>query len=698
MKTALLLSAAALALTPTVLFAQDQGSDSWVAEVVVTGRPDSIAAPEAATATRTATPLIETPQSIQVLPRTLIEEQDLQTLSDALVNVSGVTPTSDLEIVLQPPLIRGFPANYYFDGMPTYGLPEGVADPATLINVERIEIAKGPTSTLYGGGSGAPLSGLINVVSKTPGDTLTGSVGARFGSFETRGAQGEIEAPLAGGAVGLRLAGLYETADSYIDVVDSRRSALFPTLRWDISDDTRLVIRGQFTRLEQREYAGLPAALTIAPALVIDRYAFAGAEDAPRTRIDNDLLTATLSHRFNDSLKGEVSISRFEGSFREYSTFPLAQLAGTTYAFGSGLVPSDTEKTFVTASLVADLGKGNVRHRVLVGMDYDTTDYYGAMGLNLAWGIIDYANPATNAPFGAVPALSDLQNDDLESIALFVQDQISIGDRIDVTAGLRWTRLDLKSSYTSFGVPFVATDESYDEVTPRLGVTWRVADGIALFAGYAEGFKGTVASFGVTDPKPETSQSYEGGLKFDVKTIGLSGTLSAFQVTRQNVTTSDPANPFLSIQAGEQRARGVEADVIYEPTPALSLLFSYAYTDAEVTKDNTLPVGDSLRRVPRHSGRLAARYRFQGPLKGLEIGAGVTAVSSRELTLPNTTSVDGLTLVDAQAAYDFGPASISLSIANLTDEDGFEPYQYFGGQYVAPTQPRSAFITIRAGF
>ena len=700
MKSSLFLSAGLLALLPAAALAQDEAQkDSWVSELVVTANPQSFSAPSATSGTRTDTPLIKVPQSIQVLPRTLIEEQDLQTISDALVNVSGVTPSSDLEIILQAPLIRGFDANYYFDGLPTYGLPAGVADPGTLLNVERIEVAKGPSSTLYGGGTGAPLSGLINMVSVTPGDTLTGVAALRAGSYSTFGGEAAINLPFADGKAAFRLAGSFTNADSYIDVVDLERSALFPSLRWDITDDTRLVLRGQFSRIEQREYAGLPAELTVAPSLVIDPMTFAGAEDAPRTRIETSLVSATLTHRFSDTLKGEVSVSRYEGELDEYSTFPWAPFAGTVYAFGSGWVPSDVEKTFITASVVKDIEWGGFGHKILFGADYDNTSFYGAMGLDLAWGLIDYANPATNAPFGAVPAISDTQDDEMKSFAVFVQDQVSIGDALDITVGLRWTQLDVKSRYVSFGFPFVDTDESYSEVTPRIGATWRVTPSVSLFAGYAEGFKGTVAAFGVTDPQPETSQAYEGGVKFNLADSGLSGTLSLYQITRQNVTTADPLNPGLSIQTGEQRAKGFEADVVYEPTRSLSVLFNYAYTNAEVTEDNSLPVGDQLRRVPEVSARIAARYRFRdGGLKGLEIGGGVTAVSDRELTLPNTVAVDGLTLFDAQVSYDLAPVQLSLSIVNLTDEDGFEPYQYFNGAYVAPTQPRSAFVTVRTGF
>ncbi|OYU69685.1 MAG: TonB-dependent siderophore receptor [Alphaproteobacteria bacterium PA2] len=674
-------------------------TDSWVSEVVVAGRRDTFAAPTATTATRTATPTEEIPQSIQSLTRTFIEEQDLQTVSAALVNISGVAPAPISEIVLQAPKVRGFEASYYIDGLPAYGLPSGTVDPGSLINVERVEVAKGPASTLYGGGTGAPLAGLINLVSRDPGQTRSFELGLRAGSFNTRSLDGDFNLPLSDNGAGFRLTGFYEAADSAIRSVDSRRYAIYPTLGLNLGVDTHLTLRGQVTRIEQQEYAGLPYALINQAS--VDRFAFAGAEDAPPTTIDNKLLTATLTHRFTDRWEGTLTARRYNSHFEEFSTFPFtgAPIAGTVYAFASASLPTKVSQTFLTASLLRKAGEGPVAHEILLGVDYDKADYSAGLGFGFV-GVVDYANRTTNPTFGAAPVLSDRQVDSMNSAAVYVQDQVGIGENLDVTVSLRWTSLDITSSYVSGGVPFVNTDKSYSRVTPRIGATYRITPGISAFAGYGEGFKGLVASFGLTDPKPETSQSYEAGLKFTAPIRGLTGTASIYQVARQNVSTPDPANPFASLQTGEQKAKGFELDLVYEPNPALSVLATFAHTEAEVSKDNLLPVGDRLTRTPENAGRIALRYRFQSQvLKGLEIGGGLTAVSDRELTLPNSLHVGGSTLVDAQASYAFGPrTSLSLSVVNLTDSDAYEPYQYLARAVVAPTQPRSAFITLRAKF
>ncbi|MBS88083.1 TonB-dependent receptor [Sphingobium sp.] len=694
MKTSLFALTCALAATSPALAEDEPQSTGWTPEIIVTGVRDGYDVPAATSATRVATPVEKIPQSIQSLTRQLIEDQDLQNLTDALVNVSGIVPTSQGQAVLQPTLVRGFKVNYFIDGIPTYQLPEGAADPATLVFVDRIEVVKGPTSTLYGGGAGAPLSGLINLVSRDPSTTnLLMNAGLRAGSFNSWGGDADINLPI-GAMAAFRVSGMVESADSFIDFVTMDRFGIFPSLLVKLGPDTRLVVRGRYNKIEQTEYAGLPVEL-IKPNLVIDRNVFAGARDAPRTSVENKAITGTLTHSFSDGVQAELSINRTLNKFDEWATFPYGQIAGTVYNFGSARLPSDTQKTYTTGTVTAKLGDAAIRQTLLAGVDYDETDYYARLDFNVAWGVVDFANPLPAGSFGAPPPIFYDQRDRMKTIAIFAQDQVSIGERLDLTLGLRWTRLKIASDLGLFG----ATEESSSKVTPRAGLTYRIADGVSLFAGYSEGFQGVVggAFYGLT-PKPETSQAWEAGIKLNAPIKGLTGTAALYQVTRQNVLTAIP-NSFFYSQDGEQRACGAELDLIYEPTPSLSLLFNYAYTDAKVTMATTIPVGARLRAVPRHSARLAGRYRFQsGALKGLEAGAGMTIVSERELTLPNSVAINGSTLVDAQASYDLGPVRLGVSIVNLLGSKAFAPYQYLGGAYVTPVQPRSAFVTLRAGF
>ena len=167
MRTSIIALGAALALAAPA-HAETTDQTSWTpTDIVVTASRASGYKVADAVSLRTPVPILETPQSVQVLTRTLIDEQNLTTLAEALRNISGVVPAQPSEAVLIKPIVRGFSSEIYVDGLPQYG-DASTYDPSSLIGVERIEVAKGPTSQLFGGGTGAPVGGLINVISESP--------------------------------------------------------------------------------------------------------------------------------------------------------------------------------------------------------------------------------------------------------------------------------------------------------------------------------------------------------------------------------------------------------------------------------------------------------------------------------------------------------------------------------------------------
>ncbi len=694
MKTVLLCSAAALCFTPAAALAQNATDrETWASDViVVTGQRPSQATDEAATL-RLPVSLRETPQSIQVLTDTLLREQQLTTLADAARNVSGVVPALPSEAVLANPIVRGFESEVFFDGLIAYG-DTAVADPSSLIAVARIEVAKGPTSTLFGGGAGAPVGGLINLISKTPEPERAASFGLRFGSFDTRQASADINAPLTD-AVGFRITADMTDAEDAIDRVTVDRASINPSLAFDFGD-TRVTLIGAYNRTEQLEYAGLPAAVAGLPG--VDPFRFSGATDAPRTEIENRTVTATIAHDFSDRLVGVVQVRRYESAFDEYASFPFFAFfppSGTQYPIIRGWLPVEIGEWTVDASLTAQFATGPVGHALLVGAQYDATDYDGATAFGFTpIGVIDYADPASDVGFTSVPPIGTIFQNEYRTTALYVQDQMTIGARLHVLTGLRLTRLSLDE--IQGGVNDVETDRA----DPRIGVTYDVTDAVSLYAGWATGSRLSLFfNGGGTPPKPETSESAEIGVKLAARDLGLTGTIAWFAQTRANVPTPDPTTPFSSNQTGEQRSRGVEVDLIWEPDPQVSVLLSYAYTDAEVTRDtDAATVGDRLPRVPEHAGRLAGRYRFAGALEGLGVGLGVSYASAAEITLPNSARGDAYAILDAQASYDAGRWRVGLSVENLADEAYFVPYQYLAQAVVRPGTPRSAWVTLGVTF
>ena len=704
MRTSFIAMAVALgSATPTIADTDTPAASNWSGQtILVTGHRQTYAAPDSAAATRTDTPLIDVPQSVQVLTRKLIDEQDRRTLGDALVNVSGVTPTRSDEVLFIPPILRGFPAEVYLDGLPIFAGNQQAFDPEGLVAVGRIEVLKGPSATLYGGGLGTPLGGLINLESERPGAKAGGFVAMRAGSFNTWNPYGDVTAPLGGG-VSARLAAEYQHNASWIDKITGDKWSVQPSLSFQIDPATDLLLQGQINHRRQLEYSGLPADEALAGAL--DRNAFPGSPNGqPRTRNDNAMATATLRHAFSDSVKLTVSGRYYtsqideSGSFVDPDFFPADPTTPTVYPVAPVTMVTRTKEATLDANLAATIHALGGTHDLLAGVDYDWTSFISSMGFgvsNTPEGTIDLANPVYNLSFTPQLPVNSTEDDHYTTIAGYVQDQASYG-RLHVTGALRVTSLHFNET-SDYGV---ANDATYTHLSPRIGATFDVAPGAALFAGYATAFRAAFGFVGKSVPRPESARNIEGGIKLALAG-GLSGTLAAFSQTHDNVATPDLSNIGYSIQSGRQRARGLEADIVWEPTPAFSLLADYAYTDAKLLDDNTYAVGSRLARVPKSSGRIAARYRvLNGPAKGLSFGAGITAFTARALTLTvpgvSTQYAPGYAAVDAQAAYDIGRFSLSVAVVNLGGRHAWDPYSYFGNPIVAPNQPRSAFVTLKA--
>lgn len=677
--------------------AKSTGNTLLLPAIEVTGMRypfTGLVALDSGSATRADTPLIEVPQSVQALTRTLIEQQDRRTLTDALVNVSGVVPTKPGAAWLAQPIVRGFPAEIYLDGMPAYGTV-AIATPTSLTGVERIEVVKGPTSTVYGGGAGAPLGGLINVVSKRPESGLGGYVALRTGSYGTLNPYLDLNVPLTS-KVDARITADYQRNNSWIDKVEGERWSVQPSVLAHLGPQTQLLVRGQYSRRSAVEYSGLPAAAALAGQL--DRDAFPGATTGqPETRISNHMETVELQHQLSDTTQLTVTGRYWEsttdqyGSYAASGLYPPSTTTPTTYPILAVHLPAHVKESTLDANLLTkNIDALGGRHDVLVGVNFDYTSFDSRLGWNngVPIGDLDLAQPGDTLGYGATPAITITKIDRYRTFAAYVQDQATYG-RFHLLGALRLTQFNLRQRKEGINA-------NYLRLTPRVGGTYDLAPGVAAYAGYATGFRGAVTAIGLQAPKPEISRNYEVGLKLELTRIGISGTVALFDQTRRNVTTADPNNPLYSIQTGEQRSRGLEADLTWQVTPALSILANYAYTDAKVTQDTIIPVGDTLPRVPRQSGRIAFHYQVRDkPATGLSFGAGMTFTSSRQVFLPNTVSTPGYTVFDAQVAYDFDGYTIALSGVNLTNRRAYDPYQYLS-PVVIPIQPRSFYLTLKA--
>lgn len=692
----------ALVLGSAALWSITSHGASWqthtLEEIIVTGERDSGYGADSASVLRSNTPLLLWPQSVQVINQTLIDEQVALTVSSALVNVAGVVPSGDQEQVLINPFIRGLEAELYLDGLIGYG-DTAVLDPASTATLERIEVAKGPTSSLFGGGTGAPTGGLINLVTKTSHSERQLDLGFTAGRFDHRAFSVDGNLPVSD-TLALRLAGEQMSSDDAIDSIGVDRLTLNPSLRWQATDRTEVVLRGFYNRIEQLEYTGLPAAVEGLPG--VDAFQLTGAANAPDTEIENQSLHAAIEHQLSDTWSVTGQLRAFKSQFDEYSSFPFLSffpLNGTTAAIIRGQLPVETDEVTADIALRGQIETGHIIHDLLIGVTYDETDYEAGSGFDFTpIGLLDYASGVNTLDFGPIPAINSRVENAYRTQALYVQDTITLGERLHLLLSGRLTQYELDEIEGGTGA-----DETYTEFDPRLGLTWSLNERWALFAGYATGSRIVPFFTGVNSaaPVPEESRSVEAGIKFD--TGSLSGTVAWFDMTRDNIPATDLTDPFFgSVQTGKQSSQGLDVDVIWEPSPSLSLLLSYSLTEAENASDiasfgTVFERGNALARIPRQSGRAAIRHRWlSGPAEGLAFGIGATYRESAPLTDGNAFFSDSVTLYDAQVSYTWARLSLDLSVQNLTDKRYFRPYQYLLQEVGRPGTPRSA--TLRLGW
>jgi len=671
----------------------------------------------AKSATKTDTPIERIPQNIQVIPRTVIDSQSVITVSEAVENVSNVQPIDSRIIgnVEQNPVkIRGFGADLWTDGFPGNAFVTGDRD--GLVNVERIEVLKGPNAILYGGGAGSPVGGTINVVSKMPLNKARYEVGATFGSYAFWNPYIDINQPItAAGTVLFRLTAEYTGNKSHIDVLDAKRYSINPTLTFTNGAGTSLTLQGFVSDHRQQAYPGLPVSGTILGAFQVRREQYVGHPDIAPSYAEIHGVVATLDHRFNETWSTSIK-ARWSGSeLQQNSQIPFLDATGTggtaifppsTFDLNNSEVFDSQRELSISPTVQAKFTAGPSQNTLLFGADYSHVKDKGyhhidtlgnfcfLFGLGCPPVVVDLQNPTFTVPFahpvvgvGEGAAFFEFDNTYITK-GLYTQVQSSLYERIHLTAGLRLSSIDI--TYDEYGTgALVRWVTEKTKVLPRAGAVVDVVKGLSVYAGYSEGMKWVPFSQTFAQPQPEYSKQWEAGVKFNVNEM-FTGTLAVFEIRRQNV----PFRVSATVGAlSEQKSRGFEADVMFQPNDNWSVLGSYGYTDAFFVQSTsaTVAAGSKLPSVANHAGRLWVNYKFdQSFLRGFSVGAGVYATSGQYVESQNLWRTGGYHTVDAKIGYDTEKLRVALSVKNLTGEKYYTPYTWFGGQ-VAAGAPRMIY-------
>ena len=614
--------------------------------------------------------LQETPASVAVVKAELSEEQGNFVLGDALRNVGGVNV---------------HPGNGTFDFFVLRGLDsltsgliltDGAPEPETtsyqLYNVERVEVLKGPSAFLYGGG---PLGGTVNLVRKQPLGTDFLEFGASFGSFDTYEASLDANLATADQRFAFRLNSVWQDSDLYRDDQSSNTVAFNPSFSWRPGERTSINVNLEFADIEYTNDQGLPLLLTNE------------IPDVPRTRSyqspfdtsDQEVRRFQIDYetRFSDSftLRNKLyyrELDWFSVSTTFNGVFPNPFTGGQLVS--RNLLNLDDKQNFVGNQLEGlwRFQTGSVTHNLLVGVELaqlsdELAFSFGPLPL------IDLDNPVETAQTPLLfPAFgADAQSD---IVAPYVVDQITFSEKFQLLLGARYDRIDFEDKITGIS-------REDDDVSPMVGLVMQPNDRLSLYASYGESFapQSTFVVGQGQNRAPEGSQQVEVGVKRQLWGGNGSWSLALYQIDRENIAIPDDATGVLA-QTGDQRSEGIELEFTARPSPGRALFFSYAYTDSELTEfRETIQVGqnqffifDRSGNTPAYTPEHLANFWISQKMRGgWGVGLGGRYVSEQFIDEDNAFELEDYVVFDATVFYTQGPWRLSLNLKNLTDEEYF---------------------------
>ncbi|MCK3854163.1 TonB-dependent receptor [Pseudomonas sp. W2Jun17] len=653
-------------------------------------------ATRSASATRTDTSIHETPQSISVVSKDVVEDIGATRLQDALDYAGGVGRANNFGGQgLTTFTVRGFTTGeFYRNGFP---INRGYPNMPDANTIERLEVLRGPATMLYGRGDPG---GTFNVVSKQPLAERTVTLGSQVNDQGMKRGTLDASGPLdEEGRLAYRLNVVGEGGDTFRDHVETERYGVTPVITWQATDATKVTFEGDFMRNNHP----LDRGLTRFPNQrgTPSRDTFWGDKDAGKLHNDNNMAQLRFEHALNDNWTLGGGFQWLDGSLKgnaiEANGPSSLGADGRTLQRNFNYRKLEWTDKDYQLNLTGHFSTGGFEHTLLTGIEYEDYDYKSIIQRSsaaLGTYPIDIFNPVYGQTRPALTRTPTHDKENLKTYAAFVQDQVALTERLKVLAGARFERFEHDyQSYVAGVKPWTAADNA---VTPRVGVIYDLTDTVAVYADAARSFKpNTGASREGGGFAPEKGKSYEMGIKWEALDRQLSVDAAVYQIEKKNVLATDPLDNTLSVATGQVRSRGFDLNVAGNLTPEWRVIGGYAYVDAEVTRDTTLRAGTRLMNIPRNSFSLLNVYEFQdGALKGLGLGAGGKYVDQRAGQTANTAfSMDAYTVVDLLGYYKVNEqVRLNLNVKNLFNREYEEGA--FGNIYAYPGAPRTVQVGI----
>ena len=646
-------------------------------------------------ATKTDTPLDEVPQAVSVIPATVLDDLRSPRIEKALDYAGGVARQNDFGgLTMYEYSIRGLTTSeFYEDG---FSVNRGYMNPQDPSNVERIDVLKGPASSLYGRGDPG---GTINIVSKRPQNDRFARLDLSAGRWDRYRSSLDVNTPLDDeGTMLYRMNLAVEDNKSFRDYRSSERQFFAPAFSWELSPQTRLLVQAEVIRSSQVFDRGVVAPNDHLGS--VSRSDFFGEPGDGEIDNNNESLQAEIEHDLNASwtvrLASHYKQGRLNGGATEASFLADdARTLNREYRYRD----FDWQDSITQLELRGLVYTGDIEHNLLIGTEYERYAKDERLMRTRPISTIDIRAPVygqPRPPFSVGPGGRSTDRHELvHSRSLNLQDQMRLSEKLFGVIGARYDHYEHRLDNEVTGT---RTEQTHEKITPRIGALYQLTPEVGVFANASQSFKpntgaprpGTGTSF-----DPEEGVGYEAGFKFDLLDGRLGMTVAAFHLTKENVLTADPADSTYQIAAGEVRSRGLDLQLTGQLTDEVRVIGAYAYVDAEVTKDNTLASGSRLLNVPEHSGSLLGVYEFlDGGLKGLELGGGVNYVGDRSGNVADSGfELPGYTTVDLLARYKATQdLTLGVNLNNAFDRTYYE--RSYSNVWVMPGEPRNLSLSL----
>lgn len=703
-----LLSSAILFAFQPVSYAKSQESSAKVSDedievITVKGRASQFYfVSESAMATKTPTDFMDIPQAVQVLSQELISDQAARQTTDLYRSISGMTQFSYSGITA-----RGFRQDQVrYDGV--QGDPYGGFSIPQLFNVERVEVLKGPSGMLYGGGQPG---GLINYVTKKPKFNASHEIALFTGTDDLQGAFiDSTDALNSDASLAYRVGGFYQRKKPFRNNTDEKNTLISTGLTWIVNDSTSLSLQYDFIDqdLAGHRLRGVPVD---DEGNFLTDISYSPNEKTDFQRVKGDVIQLIAEAELTNNLSN-TTVIRYLDNERSQNYHENRGLKED----GRSMVREFrdqlrfNEEVSITTDFVYQNDLANMKHTILVGGDYfdlsNRSKYSIGRGSVSNIADIDIINPQYGSnPANYLLAQRPESKNTVQRAGVYIQDQIEVNSYWQAILGGRYDYFKdtNKVDNTSF---------SDNDFSPRAGIVYQPNDTLSTYLTVSYGFQPQSAftlSDGLEDPdnttdiSPENSKQWELGIKKRWFNDRIMSTVSFYNISKTNVVVSNPEDTGIAdgkpsiLQIGEVTSKGVEVDIVGDITDVWTATLNYAYNNAEITggipDDISNSVGKEFANAPDHTLGLWTRYDFTAINSAFAIG--LDHVSDR-VSLSNQ-KVKAYTVWDASWRTQYQGFDIQLNIKNIFDKTyATSGFNKRNGHF--PGEPRTVLLQVSRQF